>query len=141
MIFIDTNIWCYYFDGRLPEHKQVVGIMQKTLTSQEIVCNTLIVLEVAHYIVRHFKESEARKKVELFSSLSNLTIIDFDRQSMHQALESLIEHGYSDGLGGRDATVLATMKSKGIKTIISHDYVFKRLSAKMSLEVIDPIKK
>lgn len=141
MIFIDTNIWCYYFDKRLPEHKQVLGIMQKTLTSQEIACNTLIILEVAHYIVRHFKESEARKKVECFSSLANLTIIDFDRQSMHQALESLIEHGYSDGLGGRDATVLATMKSKKIKTIISHDDVFKRLSAKLALEVIDPIKK
>jgi len=141
MIFIDSNMWCYYFDKRLPEHEQVRDTMRKTLTSEEIVCNTLIILEVAHYLVRHFTESTARKKIEYFTNLSNLTIVDFDRQNMTQALESLIEHGYSDGLGGRDATVLATMKLKEIKTILSHDEVFKRLSAKLMLKVIDPIKK
>lgn len=141
MIFIDSNMWCYYFDKRLPEHEQVRDTMRKTLTSEEIVCNTLIILEVAHYLVRHFTGSTSRKKIEHFTNLSNLTIVDFDRQSMTQALESLIEHGYSDGLGGRDATVLATMKLKEIKTILSHDEVFKRLSAKLMLKVIDPIKK
>jgi len=30
---------------------------------------------------------------------------------------------------------------KEIKTILSHDEVFKRLSTKLKLEVIDPIKK
>ena len=140
MIFIDSNIWCYYFDKRLPEHEQLRDFMRKTLTSEEILCNTLIVLEVAHYIVRHFGKSVAWKKIEYFSNLSNLTIADFDRQSMTQALESLIEHGYSDGLGGRDATIIATMKLKNIETILSHDDVFKRLSTKLMLKVIDPIK-
>jgi predicted nucleic acid-binding protein len=132
-------MWCYYFDKRLPEHEQVRDIMRKTITSEDIVCNTLIILEVAHYLVRHFTGSTARKKIEYFTNLSNLTIVDFDRQSMTQALESLIEHGYSDGLGGRDATVLATMNSKEIKTILSHDEVFKRLATKLELQVIDPI--
>lgn len=141
MIFIDSNMWCYYFDKRLPEHEQVRDIMRKTITSEDIVCNTLIILEVAHYLVRHFTGSTARKKIEYFTNLSNLTIVDFDRQNMTQALESLIEYGYSDGLGGRDATVLATIKLKEIKTILSHDEVFKRLSTKLKLEVIDPIKK
>ncbi len=141
MIFVDSNMWCYYFDKRLPEHEHVLDIMRKTLTSDEIICNTLIVLEVAHYLVRHFSESAAQRKIELFTNLSNLTIVDFDRQSLTQALESLIAHGYSDGLGGRDATVVATMNLKEIKTIISHDAVFKRLSTKLKLDVIDPIKK
>ncbi|MGD0405444.1 MAG: hypothetical protein ABSB10_02165 [Candidatus Bathyarchaeia archaeon] len=56
MIFIDSNMWCYYFDKRLPEHEQVRDIMRKTITSEDIVCNTLIILEVAHYLVRHFTE-------------------------------------------------------------------------------------
>lgn len=141
MIFIDSNMWCYYFDKRLPEHEQVIDLMRKTLTSEEIVCNTLIVLEVAHYLVRHFSESAAKKKIEFFTNLSNLTIVDFDRQSLTQALDGLIEHGYSDGLGGRDAAVVATMSSKKVKTIISHDEVFKRLSIKLKLNVIDPVKK
>ncbi len=82
----------------------------------------------------------AWKKIEYFSNLSNLTIADFDRESMDQALENLIEHGYSDGLGGRDATIIATMKLKNIETIISHDDVFKRLTTKLMMKVIDPIK-
>jgi len=140
MIFVDSNIWCYYFDKRLREHEQVRELMRETLISQEIVCNTLIILEVAHYIVRHFDETTARKKIEYLTNLSNLTIVDFDRPSMNQALESLIEHSYDQGLGGRDATVIASMKFKKIKTIISHDQIFKRLCAKLDLEVIDPIK-
>jgi len=141
MIFVDSNIWCYYFDKRLPEHEHLRDLMRKILISEEILCNTLIVLEVAHYIVRHFEKSVAWKKIEYFSNLSNLTIADFDRESMNQALENLIEHGYSDGLGGRDATIIATMKLKNIETIISHDDVFKRLTDKLIMKVIDPIKK
>ncbi len=140
MIFIDSNMWCYYFDKRLPEHIQVREEMRKILVSEEIVCNTIIAVEVAHYIVRHFDAPIARKKIDFFTHLANMTIVDFDRKIMTQALERLIEHGYGDGLGGRDASVVATINSKDMKRILSHDDVFKRLSAKLMLEVLDPVK-
>jgi predicted nucleic acid-binding protein len=140
MIFVDSNIWCYYFDKRLPESQQVKEYMRKILTSEEIASNTLIILEVAHYLVRHLKQKDAQRKIEVFTSLSNLTILDFNRRNMMQALENLLEHGYSNGLGGRDAAVIASMQHEIIQTIVSHDEVFKRLSAKLNLQVIDPIK-
>jgi predicted nucleic acid-binding protein len=140
MIFIDSNIWCYYFDQRLPEHQLVRDPLRKILLSnQELACNTIVTMEIAHYLVRHFEESQAKKKIEFFVNLKNLQIIDFNNKTMAASLDQLLNYGYSDGLGGRDATILATMNSMGIKTLMSHDQVLKRLSTKLSLNTIDPI--
>jgi hypothetical protein len=96
-------------------------------------------MEIAHYLVRHFKETDARKKIEHFINLRNLKILDFSSKLMAQSLESLLNYGYSHGLGGRDSTILATVISQNIETLLTHDGVFKRLSEKILCEVIDPI--
>ena len=140
MIFVDSNIWCYYFDQRVPEHKHVREPMREIIKSEEIACNTIIVMEVAHYIVRHFNEKSARKKIDFFINLRNMQISDFNREMMQESLESLLEYSYADGLGGRDATIIATLKSQNIRRIITHDAVFKRLAAKPTLEVTDPLQ-
>jgi hypothetical protein len=140
MIFVDANMWCYYFDQRLPEHEHVREPMREIIRSEEIACNTIVVMEVAHYLVRHFTANAARKKIDYFVNLRSMKIAGFNRQMMTEALENLIEHAYTDGLGGRDATVVATLKSLNIKKIISHDDIFKRLAGKLTLEVIDPIR-
>jgi predicted nucleic acid-binding protein len=139
MIFIDSNIWCYYFDQRIPEHEYVREPMREILKSEEIACNTIIVMEVAHYLVRHFTEKAARKKIDYFINLRDMEISDFNRQILKETVENLIEHAYTDGLGGRDATVIATLKLQNIRRIFSHDDIFKRLANKLALEVIDPI--
>ena len=141
MIFVDANIWCYYFDQRLPEHEYVREPMRKIIKSEEIVCNTIVVMEVAHYLVRHFKGRDARKKIDYFVNLRNMKIVDFNRSVMTEALEKLVEYAYTEGLGGRDAAVIATLESLKLKRIISHDDAFKRLATKLRLEVIDPIPK
>lgn len=139
MIFVDSNMWCYYFDQRLPEHGYVRETMREIVKTGEIVCNNIIVMEVAHYLVRHFPAKAARRKIEYFVNLENMKIIDFDRQIMMEALDSLVEHAYTHGLGGRDATVIATLKKLRVNKILSHDRVFKRLASKLEIEVIDPI--
>lgn len=139
MIFIDSNIWCYYFDQRLPEHNKVREYMRNVIMSKEIASNTLVAMEVAHYLVRHFGQESARKKIEFFVNLQNIAIEDFNRQAMVEALKYLLEYAYPVGLGGRDATVIATIASQGIKQIVSHDDIFKRLSIKLGIEVVDPI--
>jgi predicted nucleic acid-binding protein len=138
MLFIDSNIWCYYFDQRLAEHLYVRDAVREILKSQEIACNTVIAMEVAHYLVRHFTEEIARKKIETFINLTNIDIEDFNRQALNQTIETLLAYAYSEGLGGRDATVIASMKLQNIKKIVSHDDIFKRLANKLDLEVIDP---
>ena len=138
MLFVDSNVWCYYFDQRLSEHAHVRDAMREIIKSEEIACNTVIVMEVAHYLVRHFTEKIARKKIETFVNLSNIDIADFNRQALNETVESLLAYAYAEGLGGRDATVIATMKLLSIKKIVSHDDIFRRLANKLELEVIDP---
>jgi predicted nucleic acid-binding protein len=138
MLFVDSNIWCYYFDARLPEHLLVRGAMREIIKTEEIACNTVIVMEVAHYLVRNFTEKIARKKIEYFVNLSNIDIADFNRQACNESVETLLSYAYADGLGGRDATVIASMKLQNVKKIISHDDIFRRLANKLELEVIDP---
>jgi predicted nucleic acid-binding protein len=58
---------------------------------------------------------------------------------MTETIETLLEHAYADGLGGRDATIIATMKAQNTKKIISHDSIFRRLENKIGLELVDPI--
>jgi len=132
-------MWCYYFDQRLPEHEYVREPMREIIKTMEIACNTIIVMEVAHYLVRHFPAKAARKKIDLFVNLENMKIVDFNRQIMMEALENLVEHAYTHGLGGRDATVIATLKLLRINKILSHDNIFKRLATKIAIEIVDPI--
>jgi len=140
MIFIDSNIWCYYFDKRLPEHQLVRESVRKILlSSEELASNTIVVMEIAHYLVRHFTEEAARKKIEHFVNLRNMKILDLDTKLMAESLDYLLDYGYSDGLGGRDATIIAVMNSQGIKTLLSHDEAFKRLAERMTFKVIDPV--
>lgn len=141
MIFIDSNIWCYYFDKRLPEHQLIrEPIRQILLSSEELASNTIVVMEIAHYLVRHFSEKDARKKIEHFVNLRNMKIFGLDTKLMSESLDYLLNYGYSDGLGGRDATILAAMNSESIKTLVSHDDAFKRLAEKMTFKIIDPVR-
>jgi len=96
-------------------------------------------MEVAHYLVRHFAGAEARNKIEHFVNLGNVKITDFGRPMMTKALKKLAEYAYTDGLGGRDATVIATLMSLNLRKIISHDEIFKRLATRLKLQLIDPI--
>jgi len=137
MIFIDSNIWCYYLDQRLKEHQNVKQTMREIIRKNEIAINTIIVMEVAHYIVRHFTPENAKKRIDLFINLKNLNIRDFNHQEMTQALDILVEHAYSSGIGGRDATIIATMKNQNITRLATHDKTLKQTARKLQFEVTD----
>jgi predicted nucleic acid-binding protein len=117
---------------------RVRDAVREIIKTQEIACNTVIVMEVAHYLVRHFTEKVARKKIETFVNLINLEIADFNRQACNESVETLLAYAYNKGLGGRDASVITSMKLLNEKKIVSHDDIFRRLAKKLELEVIDP---
>ena len=139
MIFVDTNIWCYYFDARLQEHERVREPLRGILRTEEIAVNTVTVMEVAHYLTRNLDEAEAREKVESFTKLSNMNIIDFDKALMRTALEHLTKYAKSYALGGRDSTILASLDKFKIETLLTHDKTLAVLAQKLGVKVIDPI--
>jgi len=139
MIFIDSNMWCYYLDARLHEHRHVIEPLRDILKGSEVAINTVVAMEVAHYLTRNLDEQEARDKIESFVNLSSMDIVDFDRALMNTALDYLARFGKSEGLGGRDSTIIATIDKLKIETLLTHDKNLAAIVTKLGIKTMDPI--
>ena len=139
MIFIDSNIWCYYFDSRVSEHKRVIEPVREALREGAIFVNTVVIMEVAHYLSRYLSESDVREKVNIFVNLRNLRILDFDRSLLDASVDLLARFAESHGLGGRDATIVASLIKHGINVLVTHDKSLGSLVETLAIKVQDPI--
>ena len=138
-VFIDTNIWCYYLDARLPEHAVMKDTVAQIIRTHEIASNTLVIMEVAHYLTRRLEEGEARDKLRAFTNLKTMKIHDFDKELMTSAVELLIVYGKGTGLGGRDASILATLEKHSIAQIVTHDAALSEAAQRMGVKATDPV--
>ena len=68
ILTIDTNIWAYYFDKDSPEHKYVVGPVDKAIRVEQIMTNTVIVMELSHFLVKSLGPVEGGEKINFFLS-------------------------------------------------------------------------
>ncbi|MBI2233180.1 MAG: type II toxin-antitoxin system VapC family toxin [Candidatus Aenigmarchaeota archaeon] len=134
MIFVDTNIWCYFFDKSSKENKQASQYIEKALKKEEILINTAIIMEISHFLVKNLGPVNGKKKIEVFLEFP-LQIDNFDYSAAKTAISMLCEYSHG-GIGGRDATILATMKKSGCKKLVTHDNCFKNIEW---LDVIDPV--
>jgi predicted nucleic acid-binding protein len=145
MIMIDSNMWIYYFDESLEEHKHIKEPMKRIIMREEgILANTIVIQEVAHYLVRHEPEKEFWEDINYLIRLRSAEIFDFNYDMMQNALKLLSKY-WNYGIGGRDAVLLATMVMRDVNEIITHDGAFKRLIPKLeeieNFSVVDPIPK
>jgi len=132
LIFVDSNIWCYYFDRSAQEHEAVSERLEQILENG-VAINTVVAMEVAHYLIKSLG-SDGKRKTDIFLSYP-MEIIDFDQNIARKSVEYLAKYSQT-GIGGRDATVLASMEELGTKRLMTHDRAFKRLDF---IEVVDPI--
>ena len=134
ILIIDTNIWAYYFDDDSPEHKSVLGPVERALKSEETAINTVIIMEVAHFLIKNLGPVDGGEKLGTFLRFP-LVVSDLDYQSSLDAVEMLKRHSHI-GIGGRDATILAMMSRAKIKTIMTHDEALKKVEW---LDAVDPV--
>jgi predicted nucleic acid-binding protein len=132
LIFVDSNIWCYYFDRSAQEHAAVSERLEQVLENG-VAINTVVAMEVAHYLIKSLG-SEGKRKVDIFLSYP-MKMIDFDQCLARASVEYLAKYSQT-GIGGRDATILASMEELGTRKLMTHDRAFKRLDF---IEVVDPI--
>ena len=66
LTFIDSNIWCYYFDRSAQEHDVVSESLELVLEGG-VAINTVVAMEVAHYLIKNLGHL-GKKKVDLFLS-------------------------------------------------------------------------
>jgi len=133
MIFVDTNIWIYYFDRRFPEHKRVVLPLEEAIRSG-VASNTVVLVEVAHYF-RGLPKEEFWDKISYLTGLETMEIVDLDSGLMTRSFELLQEYSET-GIGGRDSTILAAMEELDVKNLMTHDKTFGKIP---HIRVKDPI--
>jgi predicted nucleic acid-binding protein len=136
IIFIDSNYWIYLFDQTATEHQYISAHFNELYDSVKLAVNVVVMIEVMHYLIKRLGPIIAKEKWELFSSMDfkigNLQYRDLDNVFLELSNYSHL------GICGRDATIIAFLKSNNIKKICTHDKAFKKIH---ELEVIDPIPK
>ncbi|HID91201.1 TPA: type II toxin-antitoxin system VapC family toxin [Candidatus Bathyarchaeota archaeon] len=133
-LIIDSNIWAYYLDAEAPEHSSVVRPVQEALRSERVVINTVILMEVAHFLIKNLGPVIGRRKLDVFLRFP-FTVVGLDYDLTLESIECLMEYSHL-GIGGRDSTIIATMRRLGFKRIMTHDEALKRIDW---LNVVDPV--
>ena len=132
LIFIDSNIWCYFFDRCAQEHDLVSEKLENALEGS-VAINTVVEMEVAHYLIKNLG-ALGKRKMDIFLSFP-MEIVDFNQYLAKRSIELLARFSQT-GIGGRDATILAAMEELGTKKLMTRDKAFKRIDA---IEVMDPV--
>ena len=136
MLIVDSNIWAYYFDDQTPEHKYVVKPLEEALHTEEVAINTVIIIEVAHFLIKSLGPILGKQKLKTFLSYAPI-VAELTYVVALKTIDLLAEYSHL-GIGGRDAAILASMKQLGTVKIMTHDEAFKRIP---SIETADPIPK
>ena len=134
MIMIDSNIWAYYFDSDAPEHKSVAPAVMKSLR-EGVLINTVVVMEVAHFLIKNLGPVLGREKLDVFLSFP-MQVDELTSDLAREAVDDLSKYSHL-GIGGRDATLLASMRRKGVTSLMTHDEALKRVP---DIRTSDPIK-
>ncbi len=131
---IDSNIWAYYFDADSPEHGFVAPEVKRAIR-EGVLINTVVAMEVAHFLVKNLGSVVGREKLDAFLGFP-LAVDELDLELVRAAADELCKYSHL-GIGGRDATLLASMRRRGVDRIMTHDEALKRVPG---LKAIDPVK-
>lgn len=140
MIFIDTNVWCYYLDARLPEHLDVIPSIRKALTEETVALNTVVAMEIAHYLSRNMDGASMAETMRTLLNLRTLKIIDLDRRLLDESIGHLSAYFRSHGLGGRDATIIASILDHGVEALYTHDRGLVSICQELGINTVDPVR-
>jgi predicted nucleic acid-binding protein len=138
LTYVDSNAWIYFFDSETPEHEAVSEKMRVIIRTDELIINTITAVEVAHYLSKRLPGSELKKRMSALTHLTETNIISFDDALLGDTISLLADYAQL-GLGGRDATILATMTACDADCIVTQDKTLKRIAADLGFEVIDPL--
>ena len=134
MNLIDSNIWCYYFDKTLPEHKYVTNFIERIIHEQKVAITNIILLEVLHFLFKRLGAEKGYDKANVFQR-GNFQIIGFTSNDFNKQIELMKEHAHK-GLGSRDISIVVCMEKVGCKNLITHDKSFQNIG---TINMIDPI--
>ena len=135
LIFLDSNYWIYLMDQTTEEHAIIKDHFESIYGKYQLASSSVVLLETMHYMVKRLGSALVKEKWEWFMAM-DLVIDELTLPCIGSTFEELVKYSHT-GIGGRDASILASMKRLGdIQTLISHDQDFLKIP---EIEVIDPI--
>lgn len=134
IIFVDSNYWIYLFDKTTIEHESAKKYFNNLYDEAVLASNTVVMMEVMHYLVKRLGPEMAKEKWELFSSI-DFVVGNLKFEDLDGIFSTLCKYSHT-GIGWRDATVLSFLENNQIQKICTHDKAFKKIP---NLEIIDPI--
>lgn len=136
IIFIDSNYWIYLLDKTCSEHEYVVEHFNTLYDTASLAINTVVMIEVMHYLVKRLGPTMAIEKWRLFSSI-DFIIGNLEFEQLDAIFDVFSKFSHT-GIGGRDATILSFMQDQYISKLCTHDQAFTKIA---DIEIIDPIPK
>ena len=124
MTYVDSNYWIYWLDSRLPEHKRASALMREVVEG-EVLMSYVTLIEIGHYL-RLLPKAEFSEKMGMILNLSTLKFVDLNDAIARRAMD-LLPRFSGKGLGGRDCVIIATMETRGLKDILTHDKAFAQV--------------
>lgn len=134
IIFVDSNYWIYLFDKTTDEHESIKEHFNNLYDEATLATNTIVMMEVMHYLVKRLGSEIAKEKWNLFSSI-DFIVGNLEFEDLDTIFSILCKYSHT-GIGGRDATILSFLEINKIQKICTHDNAFKKIP---NLEIIDPI--
>lgn len=134
IIFIDSNYWIYLLDAATIEHIHIKNHFKKIFDTHKFAINVIVLIEVMHYLVRRLGNQIAQDKWKLFTRI-DFICTDIIFEDLDNIFNELINYSHT-GIGGRDATIISSMKTLNITEICTHDKSFQKIP---NIKVIDPI--
>ena len=101
-----------------------------------MIADTSFLIDIMKSDNEAIKKAEETEKMRMIADLSTLSLVDFTSTIIQSSINLLSIYGPT-GLGSRDCVILATMKSVGSKTLLTHDQSFKKVK---EIKVIDEIR-
>jgi uncharacterized protein len=137
MYCLDANVWVYYLDAGLDEHEAVAPHVEGVIEREPIFLPAVVAMEVVHYVSNQLAESE--RVVRTLLDLDGVTTASLTSEDVRRAATLLREYS-NTGLGGRDASILATIERYDVTALWTHDRALATVAKTVEgLDVVDPV--
>ena len=134
LVFIDSNYWIYLLDAATIEHVYIKNHFEKIYEKYKFAVNIVVLIEVMHYLVKRLGNEMAKEKWKLFTRI-DFIYTDLVFEDLDSIFNELTKYSHT-GIGGRDATILNSMKVLKITELCTHDKNFQKIP---DIRIIDPI--
>ena len=140
--FLDTNILWWYFVANSKNHTQIKMYLDNLIKMPEnsFIVNEIVILEIFHLLIKKVGVKGYNLAQKLIEGKFMFFRIEFDIlnvRDLKQILNYLNSYGLKTSIGGRDSSIIYSMKLHSIPNIISNDKAFHQVK---NIKFLNPLK-